>query len=166
MDGISHEDASLPVISSSATIVLRRQRNSIDGKVVGWYSEDTPKRFEAYGWQRGEERRWTRRGGCRRRHQEGTRPQDQPRSSAARPSSAGVRPTSRARSPHTARPRSRRSGECAPDARLGACAVRRAGRHPRAWDPRKRVAAEKKWLRVFKRYKRNTPQPVPSSSAA
>ena len=23
---------------------------SIDGKVVGWFSDDTPKRFEAYGW--------------------------------------------------------------------------------------------------------------------
>ena len=23
---------------------------SIDGKVVGWFTDDTPKRFEAYGW--------------------------------------------------------------------------------------------------------------------
>ena len=29
---------------------LRRQRHLIDGHVKGWFTDDTPKRFEAYGW--------------------------------------------------------------------------------------------------------------------
>ena len=48
---------------------------SIDGKVVGWFTDDTPKRFEAYGWHviRNVDGHDSRRG--RRGHQEGAQSQ-------------------------------------------------------------------------------------------
>ncbi len=53
MEGISHEVASLAGTLALGKLIAVYDNNgiSIDGKVVGWFADDTPKRFEAYGWQ-------------------------------------------------------------------------------------------------------------------
>ncbi|MEO8061464.1 MAG: transketolase [Pseudomonadota bacterium] len=52
MEGISHEVASLAGTLKLGKLVVFYDDNgiSIDGKVAGWFTDDTPKRFEAYGW--------------------------------------------------------------------------------------------------------------------
>ncbi len=52
MEGISHEACSLAgALGLSKLVVLYDDNNiSIDGEVDGWFKDDTPKRFEAYGW--------------------------------------------------------------------------------------------------------------------
>jgi transketolase len=52
MEGISHEVCSLAGTLGLSKLVVLYDDNgiSIDGKVEGWFSDDTPKRFEAYGW--------------------------------------------------------------------------------------------------------------------
>ncbi|NGY05097.1 transketolase [Solimonas terrae] len=52
MEGISHEACSLAgVLGLDKLIVLYDDNNiSIDGEVGGWFGDDTPARFEAYGW--------------------------------------------------------------------------------------------------------------------
>jgi transketolase len=52
MEGISHEVCSLAgVLRLSKLIVLYDDNGiSIDGRVAGWFGDDTPKRFQAYGW--------------------------------------------------------------------------------------------------------------------
>ena len=53
MEGISHEVASFAGVQKLGKLILVYDDNgiSIDGKVVGWFGDDTAKRFEAYGWQ-------------------------------------------------------------------------------------------------------------------
>lgn len=53
MEGISHEACSLAgTLGLGKLIVLYDDNNiSIDGEVHGWFRDDTPGRFEAYGWQ-------------------------------------------------------------------------------------------------------------------
>lgn len=53
MEGISHEVCSLAGTLSLGKLICYYDDNgiSIDGDVVGWFADDTPKRFEAYGWQ-------------------------------------------------------------------------------------------------------------------
>ncbi len=53
MEGISHETCSLAGTLKLGKLIAFYDDNgiSIDGDVVGWFSDDTPKRFEAYGWQ-------------------------------------------------------------------------------------------------------------------
>ena len=53
MEGISHEVASLAGTLGLGKLICLYDDNgiSIDGKVAGWFADDTPKRFEAYGWQ-------------------------------------------------------------------------------------------------------------------
>ena len=53
MEGISHEACSLAGTLGLGKLVAFWDDNgiSIDGDVEGWFSDDTPKRFEAYGWQ-------------------------------------------------------------------------------------------------------------------
>src|SRR5260370_2923772 len=52
MEGISHEAASFAGVQKLGKLIAVYDDNgiSIDGKVVGWFGDDTPKRFEAYGW--------------------------------------------------------------------------------------------------------------------
>jgi transketolase len=52
MEGISHEVCSLAgTLGLSKLIVLYDDNGiSIDGKVDGWFKDDTPRRFESYGW--------------------------------------------------------------------------------------------------------------------
>lgn len=53
MEGISHEACSLAGTLQLGKLVCFYDDNniSIDGEVGGWFTDDTPKRFEAYGWQ-------------------------------------------------------------------------------------------------------------------
>jgi transketolase len=52
MEGISHEVCSLAGTLGLNKLICLYDDNgiSIDGKVEGWFTDDTPKRFEAYGW--------------------------------------------------------------------------------------------------------------------
>ncbi|TXH69363.1 MAG: transketolase [Thiothrix sp.] len=52
MEGISHEVCSLAGTLKLGKLICFYDDNgiSIDGDVVGWFADDTPKRFEAYGW--------------------------------------------------------------------------------------------------------------------
>ena len=53
MEGISHEACSLAGTLGLGKLVVFYDDNdiSIDGEVDGWFRDDTPARFEAYGWQ-------------------------------------------------------------------------------------------------------------------
>ncbi len=53
MEGISHEACSLAGTLGLGKLVTFWDDNgiSIDGKVQGWFTDDTPARFRAYGWQ-------------------------------------------------------------------------------------------------------------------
>src|SRR5258706_1983816 len=52
MEGISHEACSLAGVLGLGKLIAFYDDNgiSIDGRVEGWFRDDTPKRFEAYGW--------------------------------------------------------------------------------------------------------------------
>jgi transketolase len=52
MEGISHEAASLAGTWQLNKLIAFWDDNgiSIDGEVEGWFTDNTPKRFEAYGW--------------------------------------------------------------------------------------------------------------------
>lgn len=52
MEGISHEVCSLAGTLRLAKLIVLYDDNgiSIDGKVENWFTDDTAKRFEAYGW--------------------------------------------------------------------------------------------------------------------
>ncbi|MEW6353136.1 MAG: transketolase [Pseudomonadota bacterium] len=52
MEGISHEACSLAGTLGLNKLIAFYDDNgiSIDGHVEGWFTDDTPKRFEAYGW--------------------------------------------------------------------------------------------------------------------
>jgi len=53
MEGISHEVCSLAGTLGLGKLIAIYDDNgiSIDGQVDGWFTDDTPARFEAYGWQ-------------------------------------------------------------------------------------------------------------------
>ena len=53
MEGISHEVSSLAGTLGLGKLVVFYDDNgiSIDGEVEGWFTDDTPARFKAYGWQ-------------------------------------------------------------------------------------------------------------------
>ena len=52
MEGISHEVCSLAGTLGLGKLIAYYDDNgiSIDGDVVGWFADNTPQRFEAYGW--------------------------------------------------------------------------------------------------------------------
>ncbi|BAP58678.1 transketolase [Candidatus Tachikawaea gelatinosa] len=52
MEGISHEVSSLAGTLRLGKLIVFYDNNgiSIDGKIDGWFKDDTAKRFEAYGW--------------------------------------------------------------------------------------------------------------------
>jgi len=53
MEGISHEACSLAGTLGLGKLIAFWDENgiSIDGEVQGWFTDNTPARFEAYGWQ-------------------------------------------------------------------------------------------------------------------
>jgi len=53
MEGVSHEACALAGTLGLGKLIVLWDDNgiSIDGEVEGWFSDDTPARFEAYGWQ-------------------------------------------------------------------------------------------------------------------
>jgi transketolase len=53
MEGISHEVCSLAGTLGLGKLIFFYDDNgiSIDGEVEGWFTDNTPKRFESYGWQ-------------------------------------------------------------------------------------------------------------------
>ena len=53
MEGISHEVSSLAGTLGLGKLIVFYDDNgiSIDGEVEGWFTDDTPGRFRAYGWQ-------------------------------------------------------------------------------------------------------------------
>ena len=53
MEGISHEACSLAGTLGLGKLIVCYDDNgiSIDGEVTGWFTDDTPARFTAYGWQ-------------------------------------------------------------------------------------------------------------------
>jgi transketolase len=53
MEGISHEACSLAGTLKLGKLIAFYDDNgiSIDGEVHGWFTDNTPQRFEAYGWQ-------------------------------------------------------------------------------------------------------------------
>jgi transketolase len=53
MEGISHEVCSLAGTLALNKLIAFYDDNgiSIDGEVHGWFTDDTPRRFESYGWQ-------------------------------------------------------------------------------------------------------------------
>ena len=70
MEGISHEACSFAGTLGLGKLIGFYDDNgiSIDGKVQGWFTDDTPKRFEAYGWHVVPQRRRARRRGGRGCH--------------------------------------------------------------------------------------------------
>jgi transketolase len=52
MEGVSHEACSLAGTWGLGKLIAFYDDNgiSIDGKVAGWFTDDTPRRFAAYGW--------------------------------------------------------------------------------------------------------------------
>ncbi|NHA16111.1 transketolase [Thioalkalivibrio sp. XN279] len=52
MEGVSHEACSLAGTLGLGKLIVFYDDNgiSIDGEVEGWFTDDTPARFEAYGW--------------------------------------------------------------------------------------------------------------------
>lgn len=52
MEGISHEVSSLAGTLGLGKLIVFYDNNgiSIDGEVSGWFTDNTPKRYEAYGW--------------------------------------------------------------------------------------------------------------------
>jgi transketolase len=52
MEGVSHEACSLAGTLGLGRLIVFYDDNgiSIDGKVAGWFTDDTPARFAAYGW--------------------------------------------------------------------------------------------------------------------
>jgi transketolase len=69
MEGISHEACSLAGTLRLSKLVAFYDDNgiSIDGHVEGWFTDDTPKRFEAYGWNVIPACQWPRPRSARRR---------------------------------------------------------------------------------------------------
>jgi transketolase len=65
MEGISHEACSLAGTSGLGKLIafLRRQRHLDRRSRRGWFTDDTAKRFEAYGWHVIPQRRRPRSGG-------------------------------------------------------------------------------------------------------
>ena len=127
MEGVSHEACSLAGTWGLGKLFAVYDDNgiSIDGEVEGWFTDDTPARFEAYGWRVVREHRRPRRRRGRPRAARGARER--------RPAGAAVLPhrdrqglAGQGPQPRGARRPARRQGDRgdARRARLDARAVR------------------------------------------
>ncbi len=134
MEGISHEACALAGTWGLGKLICFYDDNgiSIDGEVAGWFTDDTPKRFEAYGWQviravDGHDPGGRRAGDppreARARQADADLLQDGDRLWRAEQAGQGGMPRRGARR--------RRSRARAQGARVAARALRRAGRNPR-----------------------------------
>ena len=106
MEGISHEACSLAGTLGLGKLIAFWDDNgiSIDGHVEGWFTDNTPKRFEAYGWHVIPNVNGHDPDAIKKRPSKWPRPWSTSRlSSVARPPSVSVRPTRPAATPATAR---------------------------------------------------------------
>ena len=162
MEGISHEAASFAGHLKLGKLIVFYDDNgiSIDGKVVGWFTDDTPKRFEAYGWHVVKNVDGHDADAVAAAIKKARNRKDQPSLICCKtiigwgaPNKQGTKSAhGEALGPDEVAIARKTLGWDAPpfvipdDIR-------------RAWDHREAgIAAEKKWLRVFRRFKREHPQ--------
>ncbi len=162
MEGVSHEACSLAGTLGLGKLIVFYDDNgiSIDGKVAGWFTDDTPRALRGLRLARHARRRRSRLGRRDARHPGGARRdaathahllQDHHR--LRRPAQAGHQGGARRGAGR------RRGGRGAQGARLALSAVRRAGGDPRRWDHRSEGAAvEREWRELFTRYAQAFPE--------
>jgi transketolase len=159
MEGISHEACSLAGTLKLGKLIVIYDDNgiSIDGKVQGWFTDDTPKRFEAYGWHVVKNVDGHDAAAVAAAIKKARGRKDQPSLICAKtiigfgaPNKQGTKAT---------------HGEALGAEEVAAARAHLGWSHPpfmvpddirAAWDAREAgAAAEKKWLRVWRRYKKD-----------
>ena len=171
MEGVSHEACSLAGTLKLGKLIAFYDDNgiSIDGEVHGWFTDDTPKRFEAYGWHVVRERRRPRSAGGRGRDRRGQGAHGSPTLICCKTIIGYGAPN-------------KQGTEATHGAALGADEVAAARKQlgwphepfvipddiRSGWDARERGAArEAQWQRALRRLpRRSSPSSLPSSSDA